>query len=50
MVRVKRNNIIPEIAVTIPPIISRIGGLPVGGRPPFDSMGVKVEIGVEGGG
>ena len=44
MVRVSRNNAIPEIAVTIPPIINRTEELPVGGKPPFDSMGVKVGV------
>ena len=52
MVRVSRNNAIPEIVVTIPPIINRIEELPVGSSPPFDSIvkeagvGVGVKVGV----
>ena len=42
MVRVSRNNAIPEIVLTIPPIINRIEELPVGESPPFDSIGAKV--------
>ena len=45
MVRVSRNNAIPEIAVTIPPIINRAEEFPVGGRPPFDSIGIDVIVG-----
>lgn len=50
MVRVSRNSAIPEIVVTIPPIINRTEESPVGGKPPFDSIGINVgdrmEVGI----
>lgn len=46
MARVSRNSAIPEIVLTIPPIINRTEELPVGGKPPFDSIGTEEMEGI----
>lgn len=44
MVWVRRKSASPEIAVITPPIIKNVGGVPVGGRPPFEASCIKVGV------